>query len=306
MIDLRLIKYVCFLITLVLFVGCDFTTNKVSSENDDQFTFVFMTDIHLQPEKNAVKGFNQAIDTVNKLNPDFVITGGDLVMDVLGQDFERSEMLFDLYKKSQERFNMPVYNTMGNHEIFGIYEESGIKKEHPEYGEKMFEKRIGNRYYSFDHKGWHFIILDAIEDTDESSYIGRIDSVQMEWIKSDLAKLNPETPIVVSVHIPFITVVTQLEKGSLEPNRKTTVITNSKEILALYEPYNLILVLQGHLHFLEDIYANGTHFITGGAVSSAWWSGTYNGLEEGFLLVKVNGENFEWEYVDYGWHVKEE
>lgn len=304
MYNLKKVQLVNLIIIVLLISACD-TSVKVSSDSENKFSFVFMTDIHLQPEKNGVEGFNQAIDSVNALNPDFVITGGDLVMDVLGQDFERSEMLYDLYLESEQRFNMPVYNTMGNHEIFGIYKESGITKDHPEYGEKMFETRIGKRYYSFDHKGWHYMILDAIEDTGESSYIGKIDSVQMEWIKSDLEKLNLETPVVVSVHIPFVTVVTQLEKGALEPNRKTTVITNSKEVLEIFDPYNLKLVLQGHLHFLEDLYANGTHFVTGGAVSSAWWSGPYNGLEEGFLLVKVNGENFDWEYVDFGWEVAE-
>jgi len=298
-------QFVGFLFILLYLSGCNSISTKVTTEDDELFSFVFMTDIHLQPEKNAVEGFNQAIDTVNKLNPDFVITGGDLVMDVLGQDFERSEMLYNLYKKSQQRFTMPVYNTMGNHEIFGIYEKSEVKNDHAEYGEKMFENRIGERYYSFDHKGWHFMILDGIEDTGESSYIGQIDSIQMEWIKNDLNKLDTETPVVVSVHIPFITVVTQLEKGSLEPNRKTTVITNAKEVLELFEPYNLKLVLQGHLHFLEDLYANGTHFLTGGAVSSAWWSGAYNGMEEGFLLIKVKGDNFEWKYVDYGWEVED-
>ncbi len=301
----RYIQYLGVLTLLFILVGCSKGVNKDSSENKYQFSFVFLTDIHLQPEKKAIEGFNQAIDTVNKLNPDFVITGGDLVMDVLGQDFERSEMLYDLYQKSQQRFNMPVYNTMGNHEIFGIYKESGIRKDHPEYGEKMFENRIGKRHYSFNHKGWHFIILDGIEDTGESSYIGKIDSVQVEWIKADLEKLKPETPIVVSVHIPFITSYMQILYGSLEPNNESLVITNAKEVLDLFKDYNLKLVLQGHLHFLEDIYAQGTHFVTGGAVSSRWWQGKEHGMEEGFLLVKVNGDDFEWEYVDYGWEVEE-
>lgn len=299
------IKYLCFLFVLSYLTGCNTFNSEPSTEDDEQFSFVFMTDIHLQPERNAVEGFNQAIDSVNKINPDFVITGGDLVMDVLGQDFEKSEMLYNLYNKSQERFNMPVYNTMGNHEIFGIYEKSGIEKDHPEYGEKMFENRIGNRYYSFDQKGWHFMILDGIEDTGESSYIGKIDSVQMEWIKSDLKKLNAETPIVISVHIPFITSYMQILYGSLEPNNESLVITNAKEVLDLFKDFDLKLVLQGHLHFLEDIYAQGTHFVTGGAVSSRWWQGKEHGMEEGFLLVKVNGENFEWEYIDYGWEVEE-
>jgi 3',5'-cyclic AMP phosphodiesterase CpdA len=304
--DLRLIKQLSFLFILLFFAGCNTINSKITSENNESFTFVFMTDIHLQPEKNAVEGFNQAIDSVNKLNPDFVITGGDLVMDVLGQDFERSEMLFNLYNESLQRFNMPVYNTMGNHEIFGIYKESGVESDHPEYGEKMFEKRIGKRYYSFDHKGWHFIILDGVEDTRESSYIGKIDSVQMEWIKSDLERIDFETPIAVSVHIPFITSYMQILYGSLKPNNESLVITNAKEVLDLFKDYNLKLALQGHLHFHEDIYTQGIHFVTGGAVSSRWWQGKEHGMEEGFLLIKVSGDDFEWEYVDYGWEVEEE
>lgn len=43
------------------------------------FEFVFMTDIHIRPDMNAPKGFQMAIDAVNQLNPDFVLTGGDLI-----------------------------------------------------------------------------------------------------------------------------------------------------------------------------------------------------------------------------------
>ena len=48
---------------------------NISRETKDSFSFVFMTDIHITPEKNATKGLLQAIDTINFLAPDFVITG---------------------------------------------------------------------------------------------------------------------------------------------------------------------------------------------------------------------------------------
>ena len=294
-----------FFISGILIVSsCSNIQHTEEIKNSNAFSFVFMTDIHLQPENKAVEGFNQAIDSVNAINPDFVITGGDLIMDALGQSFERSDSLYNIYNEAQNRFNVPVYNTKGNHEIFGIYEKSGISNSHPEYENKMFENRIGKRYYSFDHKGWHFMILDGIEDTGESSYIGKVDSLQMEWIKSDLAKIDNSTPIAISIHIPFITAETQLASGSLEPNRPTTTITNSKEVLGLFDDYNLKLALQGHLHIVEDIYARGTHFLTGGAVSSGWWGGPYNGMEEGFLVVKIDGEEIDWEYFDFGWEVE--
>jgi predicted MPP superfamily phosphohydrolase len=289
-------------VTKLLFTFVILTTALFSQTPEEEFTFVFMTDIHLQPERGAVEGFDLAIQRVNELNPDFVITGGDLIMDALGQSYGRSDSLYNMFIEQSKKFNMPVYNTMGNHEVFGLYVDSGIDPTHEEYNEVMYENRIGKRYYSFDHKGWHFMILDAIGQTEERRYIGEIDEEQINWIKKDLEQLDKGTPIVISVHIPFVTIQTQLSKGTTEPNSKGTVITNGKEVLELFKEHNLTLTLQGHLHILEYIYLNGYSFLTGGAVSARWWQGPNYGLEEGFVLVKVKGSEFDWEYIDYGWN----
>ena len=80
-----------------------------------------------------------------------------------------------------------------------------------------------------------------------------------------------------------------------------SIITNANEIINILEGYNVKLVLQGHLHFLEEIQYNGIHYITGGAVSSQWWQGTRYGMEEGFVKVDVSTNDFNWEYIDFGW-----
>ena len=113
--------------------------------------------------------------------------------------------------------------------------------------------------------------------------------------------MDPATPIAISVHIPMITVQTQILKGSTIPNSAGTVITNSKDVLDLFAGHNLKLVLQGHLHNYEDIYIKVIHFITGGAVSGNWWEGAHRGIEEGFLLVRVKDTEISAEYLDYGW-----
>jgi hypothetical protein len=89
----------------------------------------------------------------------------------------------------------------------------------------------------------------------------------------------------------------------MAPNTPGQVISNGLEVLGLFSEHNLRLVLQGHLHFLEDIYVqNQVHFITGGAVSGKWWANDADSKpEEGFVMVHLNGEELEWEYVDYGW-----
>ena len=61
---------------MIILTGC----NRNKPSDDASFNFVFMTDIHLTTERNAVEGFTRAIRSVNDLNPDFVITGGDLIM----------------------------------------------------------------------------------------------------------------------------------------------------------------------------------------------------------------------------------
>lgn len=290
-----------FVLSLFNFINYSQTLQE---EKQSNFSFVFCTDIHVQPERNAVQGFTQAIDTINKLQPAFVITGGDLIMDALGQSYGRADSLYNLYQEVTKKFQMPVHNTMGNHEIYGIYKKSGADPSNPEYGENMFEKRLDKSYYSFDYDGWKFMILNSIEDTKKSEYIGLIDDKQIEWIKEELNRTDPKTPIVISTHIPFITIFNQKYYGSTLANDSALVVVNSKEVLDLFKGYNLKLVLQGHLHTVEDIFVDGIHFITGGSVAAAWWTGPNMGFEEGFMFITVKGDGFDWKYVDYGWQVE--
>lgn len=283
-------------------------TSKTKTEKADavnEFTFVFMTDIHLKPELRAPEGFQMAIDSVNAINPDFVITGGDLVDDALFATHGRADSLYKLYKKVSGGFNMPVYNTMGNHELFGYGTKPAMDPSHPDYGELMFENQIGKRYYSFDHKGWHFMILDGIEKAEDSqrTYVGKVDDPQLEWIKEDLADLDPLTPIVVVTHIPLVSIMPQITRGPLYSENQSTLVTNQQAVLALFRYMNLRLVLQGHLHALEDNNLMGqTHFITGGAVCGRWWKTPDDSpLQEGFLKLDIKGNEFTWSYVDYGW-----
>ncbi len=273
-------------------------------ENKPDFSFAFITDIHLQPEGDAVRGFLKAVDTINYLKPDFVITGGDLIMDALRQRHSRADSLYNLYQETVKALQMPVYNTMGNHEIYGIYSGSGADPDDPDYGEKMFENKFGKSFYSFNYKGWKFMILNSIEDSGHDSYLGLIDPKQVEWIKEEIQKTDPATPIVISTHIPFLTVETQKYQGTTLANDSSLVIINGKEIIDLFKGYNLKLVLQGHLHIYEDIYIDSIHFITGGAICGGWWRGPYLGHEEGFILIKVKGDDFTSEFVDYNWIVK--
>jgi 3',5'-cyclic-AMP phosphodiesterase len=296
------ITFVFLLAMVGIFSQCSDVNEKSAniSSSDSVFSFVFMTDIHIQPELNAIKNFKKVIDTVNIIQPDFVLTGGDLIMDALGASYNRADSLYMLYLEKIKSFNMPVYQTMGNHEMFGVYKESGVSTDNPLYGKKMYEVKINNRFYSFDHKNWHFIILDDIAITKDRKYEALVDSSEINWIKNDLSKLKPNTPIVVSAHIPFISSYpTYID--SINGDHKSLIVQNANEVLHLFKNYNLKLVLQGHLHYFEDInIANKCHFITGGAVSGGWWKGAVNYTKEGFVLIKVHNQDISANYVEYG------
>ncbi len=291
-------KLIPIILTLTIFLAS--TTFCTKTERRDNFSFIFMTDVHLKPENNAPEGFKKAIEKINLLKPDFVISGGDQIDDALEQNYERADLLFNMYKKIVKILRMPVYNVLGNHDIFGTYKKSGVLPEHPEFGKKMFEKRLNKKYYSFDHKGWHFIILDSIKPTDNDSYTGEIDPEQMEWIKGHLLALDKKVPVIIATHAAFHTIMPQIDKRF---KYEKFTIQNSQEVLGLFRDHNLKFVLQGHVHNYEAIFSHGIWFISGGAVSANWWEGPLHGMEEGFVEFHITGEEFTWEYIDYGWEV---
>ncbi|MGM0484941.1 MAG: metallophosphoesterase family protein [Candidatus Krumholzibacteriota bacterium] len=278
---------------------------EAGSGPDGKFTFAFLADIHLQPELEAGEGFRRVIDLVNELEPDFVITGGDLIMDALKADYGRADSLYRMYERLSGYFKMPVYNTIGNHDILGWCGGRGISPSDSLFGKGMYEQRLGKTFYSFDHKGWHFIILDSVERGTEGGYTGRAGEEQLEWIGQDLSMLDSETPVAVSTHIPLVSVIPQLREGPGEGISSSEVVANSREVLELFRGYDLRLVLQGHLHLIEEIEVEGTTYITAGAVSGRWWRGPRRGVEEGFALIRVDGREFDWEYIDSGWEAAE-
>jgi 3',5'-cyclic AMP phosphodiesterase CpdA len=294
-----------FISAIILVILSTSLLTHCGKKDESKFHFIFMTDIHLQPEGEAPTGFHKAIQHANSLNPDFTITGGDLIMDALGQDFQRADSLYKLYNEYLNEFQAPVYNTIGNHEVFGLYTKSGVDPSHPEYGKQMFKNRLGygKTYCSFDHKGWHFMLLDGIGFTQDRQYYGHIDSSQIEWIKNDLSALDTNTPIAVSIHIPFYSISAQISEDPTAANSKGIVVTNANQVLDLFKNHNLKMVISGHLHWIEEIIYQDVHHINAGAVSGGWWDGPHRGVSEGFAVIKIKGDEFEWTYEDYGWHV---
>ena len=150
-----------------------------SDTRDELFRFVHFTDVHMRPERGAPEGFARAVAAINACEPDFVVGGGDMIDDALAVDEARAVLEYDLYEEHRARFDMPVHEVIGNHEVFGITAPGLVRRDHPDWGKELFRHRLGNgaTWRSFDHKGVHFVLLDTIgiePDGDASRYFGEI------------------------------------------------------------------------------------------------------------------------------------
>lgn len=265
------------------------------------FSFVHFTDPHIQPELRAGDGTAQAFRAIAKISHDFALAGGDLVMDVFDQGPARATALFDLYRGAANDLPRPVRSILGNHDIYGISNKAGVPASDPMYGKKLFEDRLGQpRYQSFDHKGWHFILLDSVQIGPDKSWFGRIDDLQLDWLVSDLKKTGKQTPIVVLTHMPLASATGQFF-GAKPEGLKTLLITNPSQVLDLFEGYMLKAVLQGHTHVREVVDYNGCRYVTPGAVCGNWWKGAYKGSPEGFAVFTVQDDRLSWDFRTYGW-----
>ena len=270
----------------------------------DGFRFVHFTDTHIQPELGAGEGCTACFDAIRESGVDFAVAGGDLVMDAAEQGRARAKLQFDMYAEAVRRIEVPVRSVPGNHDVFGTSAKSGVKREDPQFGKKMFADRIGPVYSSFDHKGVHFVLLDSIGIGADGSFRGVVDAGQLEWLRSDLERVGKRRPVIAVTHVPLVSAAMQIVPDPWK-TAETYLVSNSRAVLDVFAGYNLRAVLQGHTHIRENVTYDGCQFITSGAVCGNWWKGSRLGHPEGFAVVTVSGEgDVRWEYRTYGFKAR--
>ncbi len=259
----------------------------VSGQN--KFSFVFLPDLHLQPDSAIEADFTRLAKQINKISPDFIITGGDMIYTAKNGDEKKAKMLFDFMDSELEKFKMPVYFTMGNHEVVGILPNSGIESSHPQWGKQMYEQRYGNRCKTFNYSGWKFFLLDGIKILEEKmNYTSGVDSEQMNWIKSELENIPADVPIIVSIHTPLVNPKAFIDSGI------PALSENAKAVLDLFERHNLKMVLQGHNHVYMNLLFRGVHYVSGGSTS---YSDNLKPFDDGFILVHIKGNQEKTEFI---------
>ena len=242
----------------------NFPLVKIASSSS--FTFIHASDTHIsETSLDRIRKFQQIIDSVK---PELVLITGDLIRDALRVPDTEATRLYELFLTEIKKTKPPVWYIPGNHEIFGIERHlSLVSQQHPLYGRKMYHHYLGPDYYSFNYGGIHFIGLNSVEFED-LWYYGRIDSIQLEWLKKDVATVSPATPIITFQHIPFFSGGFSMmpfeedgpgrsvvrEKGVLQYRH---IVSNTQEVLTILKDHNYPLALGGHYHFQQKFSFEG-------------------------------------------------
>ena len=253
--------------------GLRHTPEKASSD----FTFVQMTDLHLDQEHAAA--FGELIAELNETAPAFVVATGDLVAEGNGATVVEAEQWFDVYENGASSLTMPLYNAVGNHDVIGIYSDE-VAATDPGYGEGLFISRFGPTYYSFDWGQYHCIVLDP-NDLVDGKQVYQISASQLQWLKDDL-KRRKSAPLLIFFHEP------------------TASWKNRAEFLEVLNGQSARLFC-GHLH--QDIMTDATDVseqITGAACGEWWHGANPDGEPAGYRIVSVKGDEVDSLYKGTG------
>jgi 3',5'-cyclic AMP phosphodiesterase CpdA len=274
------------------------------------FRFAFLTDLHLMEEAHyhSDAGIAKCLGAVEALNPrpDFILVGGDLVNSsrdlTLDQAAQRLTTFRQIWK---DHTSLPSHWTFGNHDLAGT-SNLGVSAQDPRYAKGLFKEqfKMPRLFYSFDHKGWHFVVLDDIALQSDHGYIGQLFADELDYLRADLAA-HRAMPTMICTHIP---VISNIALGMILSQPKhphgiaSLVCSNAPDLTSDFPGHNIRAVLCGHLHYHEQLALNGVTYINSGAVCANYWKGPMMGCPEGFGVVDVAADGtFNFDYRTYGW-----
>lgn len=179
--------------------------NKASSHADSSGNFSFIVSGHFHGASSNQSTFPAAtllanIDTLNSLKPLFIVSLGDLFLDV-------NDAYIEHYQKSFfNKLNVPLYNAVGNHDL-----SNG----------NLYEKIYGDTYYKFSVNGNLFIVLNT-EMND-----GSIKGPQMEFFNEALKDNSQFRNIFIFSHRPVWAENNERYKKLFPGNTRTAIGSNN-------------------------------------------------------------------------------
>ncbi|MBS0362258.1 MAG: metallophosphoesterase [Proteobacteria bacterium] len=207
------------------------------------FTFLQVSDSHVGFNKpanpDAAATYKEAVGKILALpkKPDFIIHTGDITQLSKDQEFDDADQIIKATR-------LPVFHVPGEHDML----DEGQGKA---YLGRFGKGTQGQGWYSFDHKGVHFVGLINVANLKPGG-MGSLGGDQLEWLERDLAHRPASQPIVVFAHIPLWTVYADWGWGT----------DDAAQALSYLKRFGSVTVLNGHIHQITQKVEGNVAFHT--------------------------------------------
>jgi 3',5'-cyclic AMP phosphodiesterase CpdA len=204
--------------------GCAARAEAMAGDYKD-FYFVQLSDVHWgyqgPANPDSAVTLRKAVASVNALptQPEFIVFTGDLTH-TTDDPAERRRRLAEFKTIVADLKVKAVRFMPGEH-------DASLDRG------AAFKEFFGDTFYTFDHKGVHFIAIDNVSDPG-----AKIGDEQLAWLKADLAKLDNKAPIVVLTHRPLFDLAPKWDWATRD----------GAQAVELLMPHENVTVFYGHIH----------------------------------------------------------
>ena len=204
------------------------------------FSFIQISDSHIGFSKEAnpdvTATLQAAVDRINgsAAAPDFLLHTGDISQLSKPSEFDTAEQVLKGAKAGR------IFYVPGEHDV--------LTDNGQQYLDRFGKDTQGKGWYSFDHKGAHFIGLVNVVDL-KAGGLGSLGADQLQWLQDDVSNLKSSTPIIVFAHIPLWSVYPDWGWGT----------DDSEQALGYLKRFGSVSVLNGHIHqIMQKVEGNVT------------------------------------------------
>ena len=173
--------------------GTDSAVELRAPTEREGFSFVVFGDRTGGPPE-GVAVLEEGVRMANRLDPDFVMTVGDMIQGYNDAPQWLKEMRE--YRGVMEGLGAPWYPVLGNHDVYARGRPPGGHKE-------LYKRHFGPLYYSFDYRWAHIVCLssDEAQSFSRPAVNQNMSAEQLDWLRADLAATEAEQ-VFVFLHHP--------------------------------------------------------------------------------------------------------
>jgi len=196
-------------------------TNLDLNNDPDKFHFAIVTD---RTGGHQPGVFMDAINKLNLLQPEFVMSVGDLI-EGYTTDLDELNRQWNEFDGFVKKLEMPFFYIPGNHDITN------------QVMEDLWQKKFGPTYYHFVNKDILFLALNS-EDQKRGAGRGTISDEQFEYIQRTFAENQDVSWTLLFMHQPLWNQKDTKRWNEVEAllkNRKHTVFTGHEHRYVKYE-----------------------------------------------------------------------